>query len=70
MHFPQKNIVIKIGCVVVVGSVLTTLVYAQSSKKIEQSPLAAEDAVVNNAAALLQHGRNIFRYDTYGDETF
>src|SRR5437867_770057 len=70
MHFPQKNSIINIGSIVVVGSVLTTLVYAQSSKKIEQAPLAAEDTVVHNAAALLQHGRNIFRYDTYGDETF
>jgi mono/diheme cytochrome c family protein len=66
----MKNTIINIGSIVVVGSLLTTLGYAQSAKRIEQPPLAAEDAVVNNAAALLQHGRNIFRYDTYGDETF
>jgi mono/diheme cytochrome c family protein len=70
MRFPQKNIIINIAFVIVVGSVLTTLVYAQSSKKIEQGPMAAEDTVSTNAAALIQDGRNIFRYDTYGDETF
>jgi hypothetical protein len=61
MHFPPKNI-INIGRVIV-ASVLTTLVYAQV-------PLAAQDTVVKNAAALIQNGRNIFRYDTYGDEAF
>jgi len=60
MHFPQKNILISIGCVVVVGSVLTTLVYAQA-------PPAAQDTAITNAAALIQDGRNIFRYDKYGD---
>jgi cytochrome c5 len=63
MRFPQKNTLIDIGCVAVVGSLLTTLVYAQA-------PQAAQDPVVNNSAALLQHGRNIFRYDAYGDEAF
>ena len=66
----KKTIIINVGCVVVVGSLLTTLVYAQSSKKIEQAPLTAGDSVITNADALLQHGRNIFRYDTYGDEAF
>ncbi len=63
MHFPQKNILINISCVVVVGSVLTLLVYAQTAR-------AAQDTVITNAAALIQDGRSIFRYDTYGDETF
>jgi mono/diheme cytochrome c family protein len=59
----KKNIIINLGCAVVVGSLLTTLVYAQV-------PLAAQDTVVRNATALIQDGRHIFRYDTYGDEAF
>jgi mono/diheme cytochrome c family protein len=63
MHYPQKNILIIIGCVVMAGSVLATPVYAQALP-------AAQDATINHSAALIQEGRNIFRYDTYGDETF
>src|SRR5258706_2997151 len=63
MHFPQHTILINISCVVVVGSVLTLLVYAQTAR-------AAQDTVLTNATALIQDGRNIFRYDTYGDEAF
>ena len=63
MHYPQKNILISIGCVVMAGSVLATPVYAQALP-------AAQDATINHSAALIQEGRNIFRYDTYGDETF
>src|SRR5882672_6942047 len=70
MHSPQKNRLINLGCVAVVGSLITTLVYAQSSKTIEQAPLATSDTVVHNAVSLIQQGRHIFRYDTYGDETF
>jgi mono/diheme cytochrome c family protein len=59
----KKSIIINIGCIVVLSSAFTTLVYAQA-------PQAAQDTVVNNGAALIQNGRNIFRYDTYGDEAF
>ena len=45
------------------GSVLATPVYAQALP-------AAQDATINHSATLIQEGRNIFRYDTYGDETF
>ncbi|HSU55678.1 MAG TPA: hypothetical protein VLT36_16600, partial [Candidatus Dormibacteraeota bacterium] len=55
--------IITFGCVAVISSLLTTLVYAQA-------PPAPQDPVVTNAAGLIQNGRNIFRYDTYGDEAF
>src|SRR4051812_28698254 len=66
MHFAQKNI-LRIGCVLAVGSLLP-LAYAQSKK--ESTPAAKNEPVINDAAALIQNGRNIFRYDTYGDEAF
>ena len=59
----KKNILIKIGCFAVVGSVLATLVYAQT-------PPAIHDTTINNSAALIRDGRHIFRHDTYGDEAF
>src|SRR5881394_1907132 len=61
MPFPQTKILII--CIVVVGSLLSTLAYAQVA-------LATQDTAINNSATLIQEGRNIFRYDTYGDETF
>jgi mono/diheme cytochrome c family protein len=57
------NILIKIGCLAVVGSVLATLGYAQA-------PPAIHDTAINNSAALIRDGRHIFRHDTYGDEAF
>lgn len=51
------------GCLAAVGSVLTTRVYAQALP-------TSQDPVIQNAAALIQEGRHIFRYDTYGDEAF
>src|SRR4051812_3220541 len=66
MHFAQKNI-LRIGCVLAVGSLLP-LAYAQSKK--ESTPAAKNEPVINDAASLIDNGRNIFRYDTYGDETF
>ena len=59
----KKNILIKIGCLAVAGSVLATQVYAQA-------PPAIQDTAINNAAALIREGRHIFRHDTYGDEAF
>lgn len=80
MDYARKNTFIKIGGVVVVGSVLTitTLVYAQSTRgpkpksstEDEHAPLVSKDPVIKNAANVIQDGRNIFRYDTYGDEAF
>ncbi len=34
------------------------------------SPEICRDPVVKNAATMIEDGRNIFRYDTYGDEAF
>jgi hypothetical protein len=59
---------INFGCVVVVGSVLT--IYAESSGRNERAPLVTKDSIIKNAAVNIQDGRNIFRYDTYGDEAF
>lgn len=59
----KKNVIINLGCAAVAGSLLTTPIYAQA-------PPSAPDPVVKDAAAVIQQGRNIFRYDTYGDETF
>ena len=70
MHFLQKNTVIKIGCVVLVGSALSTLVCAQPAIVITPVSLVTSDRVLTNAAGIIQSGRNIFRYDTYGDEAF
>ncbi len=79
MYYNRRSTLISICGVVVVGSVLNTLVYAQSSKspkpdkgwhENEQVPLVTKDPVVKNAATLIEDGRNIFRYDTYGDEAF
>jgi cytochrome c5 len=64
MRFTQKTTLINIG--VVVGTVLTTLVRAQSAN----APLVTKDPLVKNADDTIQSGRNIFRYDTYGDEAF
>ncbi len=33
-------------------------------------PLVTSDPVLTNAAINIQNGRNLFRYDTYGDEAF
>jgi mono/diheme cytochrome c family protein len=59
----KNNILRNLGCVALVSSLLT-------SRLCAQAPAAAQDPVVSNAAALIQNGRNIFRYDTYGDEAF
>src|SRR5438270_7400436 len=70
MHFLQKTTLIKIGCVVLVGSALSTLVCAQPAIVITPVSLVTSDRVLTNAAGIIQSGRNIFRYDTYGDEAF
>jgi cytochrome c peroxidase len=68
MHSTQKSIVIMLA--VLVGSVLTAPVYAQSSKANDQPPLITKDPIIASAASIIENGRNIFRYDTYGDEAF
>jgi cytochrome c5 len=60
MRFTQKNTLSNFACAAVIGAVLTTPAYGQKSK----------DPIVANATATIQDGRNIFRYDTYGDEAF
>src|SRR5262245_45528575 len=70
MHSTQKLTFIKLGYVVVVGSVLTSPLCAQSSDANDRAPLVAKDSIIKNAAVNIQDGRNIFRYDTYGDEAF
>ena len=67
MRFIQKN-TMNLGSVVVAGSVLTSPLYAQSSGT--NAPLVTKDPIIKNAAANIEDGRNIFRYDTYGDEAF
>src|SRR5882672_6395859 len=70
MHMPQKNNFINIRCVALAGCVLAAVVCAQTPKAHAQAPLVTGDPVITNAAAIIQGGRNIFRYDTYGDEAF
>jgi len=70
MNLIQKNTFTDFACIVVVGSVLTTPLYAESSGENEKRPLVTKDSIIKNAAVNIQHGRNIFRYDTYGDEAF
>jgi cytochrome c5 len=70
MHEPQKSTFINLRWAVVAGCVLGAVVCAQPSKENEQAPLVTGDPVIKNAAAIIQDGRNIFRYDTYGDEAF
>ena len=67
MRFTEKHTLINLGCLIVVGSVLTPL-YAQSSDT--NAPLVTKDPIIKNAAVNIEDGRNIFRYDTYGDEAF
>src|SRR6266478_1907011 len=70
MHRPQKSNFINICCVALAGCVLAAVVCAQTPKAHAQAPLVTGDPVITNAATIIQDGRNIFRYDTYGDETF
>ncbi len=74
MNSPRRNTFIKVGGVVVLGTVLTAVVYAQSSeghnprpsKDDDPAPLVSKDPVIKNAATMIQDGRNIFRHETYG----
>ena len=70
MHMPQKSAFINIRCVALAGCVLGAVVCAHPSKENEQAPLVTADPVIKNAAAIIRDGRNIFRFDTYGDEAF
>src|SRR5215472_7231129 len=70
MRFTHKNSLINLGCVVVVGSVFTNSLYAQSPGANDRRPLVTKDPLIKNAALNIQGGKNIFRYDTYGDEAF
>jgi mono/diheme cytochrome c family protein len=70
MRFIQKNTLINLCCLVVVGSVLTTPLAAQPSGTNDNAPLVTKDGIIKNAAGYIQDGQNIFRYDTYGDEAF
>jgi hypothetical protein len=70
MRITQNNTPAALGCVVVIGAALTTSLCAQSSSENDHAPLVTKDGVVKNAAQTIQDGRNIFRYDTYGDEAF
>jgi mono/diheme cytochrome c family protein len=70
MRHTKTNIVIHFGSAVVVASVFTSSLYAQSSGGNDQAPLVTKDPVIKNAAVNIEDGRNIFRHDTYGDEAF
>src|SRR5690242_230143 len=70
MRFTQKSTLIKLGFHLVVGSALSTTVFAQSSNPNEKAPLVTKDGIIKSAAENIEGGRNIFRYDTYGDEAF
>src|SRR5262245_1514563 len=70
MRCTSKHIFLNLGCVVVVGSALTTPLFAQSSGRHEKAPLVTKDPMIKSAAVSIEDGRNIFRYDTYGDEAF
>jgi mono/diheme cytochrome c family protein len=63
MRITQKSTLSNVACAAVIGAVLTTPAYGQK-------PLVSKDPLVANAAANIQEGQNIFRYDTYGDEAF
>ena len=45
--------------------------WAQSKKTSSQATPSANDQIIsNNAQELLKQGKEIFRYDTFGDEAF
>jgi hypothetical protein len=65
----------KIGCLIVIGLALTTLVHSQflkapKPKARSNAPLVTKDPIIKNAAEMIEDGRKIFREDTYGDEAF
>jgi len=66
----QKHSLMSLGFVVVAGSALIAPLYAQPSGANDQAPLVTKDSIIETAAANIQDGRNIFRYDTYADESF
>ena len=66
----QKDILMNLGSVLVIGSALTARLYAQLPCAHDDAPLVAKEKLIKNAALNLEDGRNIFRYDTYGDEAF
>ncbi len=46
------------------------LVIGQRQTTSPQKPSANDEIITNNAQEMLQQGRQIFRYDTFGDEAF
>jgi len=67
MHLTQNKTVIMLVCAVV-GTVFMP-VYAQPTTSTVAA-VVTHDPIVATAAANIQDGRKIFRYDTYGDEAF
>jgi mono/diheme cytochrome c family protein len=59
-----------LGSIVVAGSLLTAPAFAQPSGANDHAPLVTKDTIIKTAAVTIEEGRNIFRYDTYGDEAF
>jgi hypothetical protein len=52
-------------------AVLAWSVWAQSKKASSQAAPSANDQIItNNATEMLKQGKEIFRYDTFGDEVF
>jgi hypothetical protein len=67
-----------LGCLLLAGTAITSLVYSQSSDSqaalrlpsTRRTPVVSKDPVIRNAADMINDGRRIFRFDTYGDEAF
>src|SRR5437762_11839664 len=55
----------------VIALALFFAAYGKKKEKVNTStPLAPTDPVAQDAANMLGDGRNIFRFDTFGDESF
>ena len=52
-------------------AMVTWAVWAQSKKTSSQATPSANDQLIsNNAQEMLKQGKQVFRYDTFGDEAF
>src|SRR5215471_11705684 len=67
MHNMRKSAaVLTAGALVMV----TWTVWAQSKPSSQAATSANDQIISNNAQSMLEQGREIFRFDTFGDEAF
>ena len=63
--------VLLIGSALVLGSRLRAAEQANATAKVSAEKLAENDrAIAANAQKMLEEGRRIFRFDTFGSEAF